>query len=89
LPFQIRDLLFVLRNLLLRVRDLLLAFGNLLLRIRDLLVALGYLATQFLILAQQPLVFPMQLLTARLGNALMPLRRCPLSLRGLSRAGTH
>ena len=75
MPLQIRDLLF-------GVRDLLFAFGN-------LLFSFGFLTAEFFVLSQQPLIFPVQLLTAELVGVPVALRLCPLSPCAASRSRIH
>lgn len=47
--------------------------------VRDLFFAFGHFMAEFLVLSQQPLNFPMQLLRTRLVGVPMAVRRC---LRG-------
>ncbi len=82
LPLQIRDLLLAFRNLLLGVSDLLLAF-------RNLLLVFGYFTSEFFVLSQQPLIFPMQLLRAGLVRVPMAIRPCSLFSCAASPSRTH
>src|SRR5260370_5094344 len=68
LPLQIGDLLLRVGNLLLRVGNLLGAFDN-------LSFALGYLTAEFVVLALEPLIIPVQLLPARLVRMPIAIRR--------------
>src|SRR5947207_1800354 len=82
LPLQIRDLLLAFRNLLLGVSDLLLAF-------RNLLLVFGYFTSEFFVLSQQPLIFPMQLLRAGLVRVPMAIPPCSLFSCAASPSRTH
>src|SRR5580658_5299658 len=92
---RVGDLLLHVRNLFLRVRNLLLRVRNLLLRVRNLLgafdnlfFALGYLTAEFVVLALEPLIIPVQLLPARLVRLPIAIRRCLLSSCAASRPRT-
>ena len=54
-----------------------------------MLFAFGYFTAKFLVLAQQPLIFPVQLFMAGLVRVQMAIRRCPLSSCAVSRRRTH
>src|SRR5260370_36000098 len=82
LPLQIGDLLLRVGNLLLRVGNLLGAFDN-------LSFALGYLTAEFVVLALEPLIIPVQLLPARLVRMPIAIRRPLLSSCAASCPRTH
>src|ERR1019366_6294602 len=82
LPLQIRDLFFGVRDLFLGVRDLLFVFGN-------LPFAFRHFTAEFFVLAQQPLILPIQLFTAEVVGGPRAFRHylwlpCPAS-----RSRTH
>src|ERR1035437_4522901 len=80
--FPPRQLSLQIRDLLVGVRDLLFAFGN-------LLFSFGYLAAEFFVLSQQPLIFPVQLLTAEPVGVPVALPLCPLPPCAGSRSRIH
>src|SRR5258708_21780589 len=82
LPLQIGDLLLRVGNLLLRVGNLLGAFDN-------LSFALGYLTAEFVVVALEPLIIPVQLLPARLVRMPIAIRRPLLSSCAASCPRTH
>src|ERR1022692_4074718 len=96
LPLQIGDLLFGVRDLLIGVRDLFIGVRDLFIGIRYLLFVFGNLTfafrhftAEFFVLAQQPLILPIQLFTAELVGVPMAIRHylwlpCPAS-----RSRTH
>src|ERR1035437_4589453 len=89
LPLQIGDLLFGVRDLLFGVRDLFIGVRDLLFVFGNLTFAFRHFTAEFFVLAQQPLILPIQLFTAELVGVPMAIRHylwlpCPAS-----RSRTH